>query len=278
MQWMRWLRDWSTWLTWTWYLLRGININGISVYSRLEESDETKISKAEYIMEAIDHVMKQLNDKRGVCIIDRWGDSIELMDEFIAREQAFLIRGKTNRRVKIVWSEKEYKIDSLPLWQSEIQLECWTIVNAWRIKRDWFRDPIILLTNVEWMVWDEALELYLKRWKIEEDFNKMKDLWLEDVRVMKFWKIKNILAIIQFVIVLAQDVFNEVMDRISLTSQWIYLHFEKFCRKQSTTLNPQSFIRFVSENIKHYESYNISWELWLTLFWGPRELKKLGLI
>lgn len=278
MQWMRRLRDGSTGLTWTGYLLRGINIWGVSVYSRLEETDASKISKAEYVMEAIDHVYKQFDDKRMVTIIDRWWDSIELVDEFLSRDRAFMIRWKTNRNVKIVGSDKLQKIDSLPLWRSEIELEYWTVIYAWRIQRKGFKDPIILLTNIEDMTQNEALELYLKRWKIEEDFNKMKDLWLEDVRLMSLWKVKNLLALIQFIIVLAQDVFNEVMERTSLTAQWIYLHFQKFCKKRSTTMNPQSFIRFVSDNIKFYESYNISWELWPTLFWWPRELKKMGLI
>lgn len=278
MQWMRRLRDGSTGLTWTWYLMRGINICWVSVYARLEEADETKISKSEYVMEAIDHVYSQIDDKRMVTIIDRWWDSIELVDEFLARDRAFLIRWKSNRKVKIVGQDKPQKIDTLPLWRSEIELEFWTVIYAWRIKREWFREPIILLTNIEDMIQDEALELYLKRRKIEEDFNKMKDLWLEDVRLMSFKKIKNLLALIQFIIVLAQDVFNEVMARTNFTTQWIYLHFEKFCKKCSTTMNPQSFIRFISENLKFYKSYNISWELPTTLFWWPRELKKLGLI
>jgi hypothetical protein len=278
MQWLRWLRDWSTWLTGKGYLLRWININWISVYSRIEEADDNKISKAEYIMEAIDATYQAIDDERLVCIIDRWWDSIELIDEFIARKRWFIIRGKSNRKVKVVWQQKMIKIDQLPLWKSEIELEWMTVVYAWRLQRKGFREPIILLTNIEDMTWNEALEVYLKRWKIEEDFNKMKDLWIEDVRVMKFSKVKNLLALIQFIVVLSQDVFNEVMERTSFTAQWIYMHFQKFCKKQATTLNPQSFIRFVSENIKYYESYNISWELDSTLFGWRRELKKMGLI
>lgn len=278
MQWLRWLRDGSTWLTWRWYLLRWININWISVYSRIEEADPTKISKAEYIMEAIDEVYENINDARLVCLIDRWWDCIELIDEFLTRRRGFIIRWKTNRKVKIVWKDTLIKIDELPLWKSEIELEWMTSVYAWKVQRKWFREPIILLTNIEEISWDEALSVYLKRWKIEEDFNKMKDLWLEDVRVMKFSKVKNLLALIQFIVILSQDIFNEVMERTNLKAQWIYMFFQKFCKKQATTMNPQSFIRFISENIKYYESYNISSELWSTLFWWPRELKKMGLI
>ena len=74
-------------------------------------------------------------------------------------------------------------------------------------------------------------------------------------------KVKNILAIIQFIIVLSQDVFNEVMERTTLTAQGIYLHFKKFCKWKSTTMNPQSFIRFISHYIKDYKPYVISNDL-----------------
>jgi transposase len=33
-----------------------------------------------------------------------------------------------------------------------------------------------LYTNVEEITGEECLAYYLKRWKVEEDFNKMKDL------------------------------------------------------------------------------------------------------
>ena len=73
-------------------------------------------------------------------------------------------------------------------------------------------------------------------------------------------KVKNILAIIQFIVILSQDMYNEVMSRITLQDQGVYLHFKKFCHMKSTTMNPQSFIRFISEHIKSYKSYTISTE------------------
>ena len=119
MQWLRWLRDGSTWLTWRWYLLRWININWISVYSRIEEADPTKISKAEYIMEAIDEVYENINDARLVCIIDRWWDWMELIDEFLTRRRGFISRWKTNRKEKSVWKDTLSKIDELQRWKYE---------------------------------------------------------------------------------------------------------------------------------------------------------------
>jgi hypothetical protein len=68
-------------------------------------------------------------------------------------------------------------------------------------------------------------------------------------------KIQNILALIQFIIILSQDLFNEVMERKNLEDQGIYKFFEKFCHRKSTTLNPQSFIRFIADHLVHYRPH-----------------------
>lgn len=115
------------------------------------------------------------------------------------------------------------------------------------IKKKEEREAILLITNDESLDSKTVLEYYLKRRKIEEDFNKMKDLGLEQVRLMNFKKIQNLMAIIQFIIILSQDVFNEVMQKADMVSEEIYLYFAKFCKRKSLTLNPQSFIKFVSQ-------------------------------
>jgi hypothetical protein len=42
------------------------------------------------------------------------------------------------------------------------------------------------------------------------------------------------------------------------------------------TLNPQSFLKFVSENLVSYGWYNTSQEPLICLFWTKKDLKKLG--
>jgi hypothetical protein len=106
----------------------------------------------------------------------------------------------------------------------------------------------------------------------------MKDLWLEDVRLMSMKKIQNLIAIIQFIIILSQDVFNEVMARKDPVSENIYMYYAKFCKRKSLTHNPQSFIKFISYSLVTYNSYNTSQEPLDTLFWNRRKMKKLGII
>lgn len=278
MQWLKWVRDGSSGLRGQWYVIRGININWVSVYSRLEEADENKISKTEYAMEALNHISENMRWYELLYVIDRWWDCIELVDDLLLWGKKFLIRWKTNRRLIDVESWKVMKVTDYKMWRTRVLMEWGTELYVWRIQRKWFRDPIILYTNVEELSWEDCLELYLKRRKIEEDFNKMKDLWLEDVRLFSMKKVKNILAIIQFIIILSQDVYNEVMERVWITEQWIYLHFKKFCKWRATTMNPQSFIRFISHYIKDYKPYVISNDLDLWLFtWiiSPKKLRPI---
>jgi transposase len=123
-----------------------------------------------------------------------------------------------------------------------------------------------LITNNGKLESKTVLEYYLKRWKIEEDFNKMKDLGLEEVRLMSIKKIQNLVAIIQFIIILSQDVFNEVMQKKTIVMEHIYMFFVKFCKWKTLTLNPQSFIKFISQGLTPYKSYNTSLEPMDTLF------------
>jgi actin-related protein len=46
-------------------------VNGVSVYSRLEEVDESKISKSEYAIEAIDYVDSNMRGYKMLYVIDR---------------------------------------------------------------------------------------------------------------------------------------------------------------------------------------------------------------
>ena len=182
------------------------------------------------------------------------------------------------RNLKDITKGIKKKINTFEIWKHYVEIEWWTCVYLHVIKKKAEREPILLVTNDEKLDSKTVLEYYLKRRKIEEDFNKMKDLWLEQIRLMSIQKIKNLIAIIQFIIVLSQDVFNEVMQKSDMTNEYIYLYFAKFCKRKSLTLNPQSFIKFISEWLVLYKRYDTSQEALDTLFWWKRDLKKLGII
>lgn len=287
MPWLSRIRDWSTGLTGNGFVFRWVNINGISLLSELDEVTEKnenyeKKTKTEKAISIFDRIRAMIPEivwrKNAYFLYDRAWDNIQIIDDLLEHNDNFIIRMKTVRNIKDLATGKAQKITSFWVGRYRIQIELWTVVWLHVIKKKADRESILLITNDETLDSKTVLEYYLKRWKIEEDFNKMKDLWLEDVRLLSFKKIQNLIAIIQFIIILAQDVFNEVMQKADPINEQIYLFYAKFCKWKSLTLNPQSFIKFISLWLAVYKSYDTSQESLDTLFGWRREMKKLGII
>lgn len=287
MPWLSRVRDWSTGLCGNGYVFRWMNVNGISLFSELDEITEqneiyekkTKWDKAIDMFEKTRNTIPEIVWRgNSYFLYDRAWDDIEIIDNLIENNNKFVIRMKKVRNLIEIKTWLKKKINEFGIWKHYVAIEVWTCVYLHIIKKKTERDPILLVTNDETLDSKTVLEYYLKRRKIEEDFNKMKDLWLEKVRLMSTHKIKNLIAIIQFIIVLSQDVFNEVMQKSDMTNEYIYLYFAKFCKRKSLTLNPQSFIKFISEWLVLYRNYDMNMEVVDTLFWGRRDLKKLGII
>lgn len=274
------IRDWSTGLLGNGYIFRWVNVNWISLFSHLEVADEemTDKKRTEKTIITLKKVREALWNCDGIYIVDRAWDSIDLIDDLLQNKNRFVIRMKKNRKIIDLQTGKNKKITEFWIWIHNVEIEWWTSVLLCIAKRKWFRENVLLITNDESLSLEKVVSIYLKRRKVEEDFNKMKDLWLEEIRLLSIDKIKNLIAIVQFIIVLAQDIYNEVMERADLTSQHIHLYFEKYCKRKSLTLNPQSFLKFVSENLVSYEWYKTSSEPIVCLFGTKKEMKKMGII
>jgi hypothetical protein len=286
MPWLTRIRDWSTGLTGNWYVFRWVNVNGISLLSQLdvvskqeEKENQTKTTKTLEIFKQMRKMIPEIMSRNDAYVLyDRWWDCIDVIDDLIEYWNKMIIRMKKVRKLKCLATNKTMKITEFWLGKHYVEIEWWTRVYLHVVKKKENKEPILLITNDETLDSKTVLEYYLKRWKIEEDFNKMKDLWLEDVRLMSMKKIQNLIAIIQFIIILSQDVFNEVMSRKDPVNENIYLYYAKFCKRKSLTHNPQSFIKFISYSLVTYNSYNTSQEPLDTLFWNRRKMKKLGII
>ena len=291
--WLAKVRDGSTGQLGSWYVFRWVNVNGISIICELDcvdeneqkllrkdeikiKSLETRTDKTIGIIEKIVKVLPEVLSHKAYLIIDRAWDNTRVIDCLIEEKVKFIIRMKKVRNLRTKgWAVK--KITDFGLWKHEIFIEEMRCI-LHVAKRKWFKENVLLLTNDEEIDSEHAVAYYLKRRKVEEDFNKMKDLWLEDVRLMNVVKIKNLIALIQFIIILSQEMFNEVMKRADGTYELVRMYYEKFCKWKSLTLNPQSFIKFVSHSLLPYVAYNTVPEAINTLWWWKRELKKLGII
>ncbi len=114
------------------------------------------------------------------------------------------------------------------------------------------KEPIRLLTN---LLWDEfsdrqIVTMYLKRWGIENIFRSAKVCFgLEKVRVLSFVKIRNLVALIQLVLVLSAHLFRTI-QKSTYTLVVAILHVYKlFLVQRSLTLNYDSFVRFLRQSL-----------------------------
>jgi len=271
------VRDWSTWNIWNWYVLYGININWITHQISMKDPNIEYIWSEKW-EEMLKKSAKVVNPEETIWVFDRWHDDMWFIDMLQGLGYHYVVRAKKNRIVKNLDTWKEVKIELLEPWKYKVELEIWISCYLYVLQEKWRKEPIRMYSDIDFETEKECLEIYLRRRKIEEDYRKHKDFWLEKVRLLKFKKIENIMLLIQFIVVLWQSIFNEVMQRVSTISEAIYIYYKKFCKMKVLTMNPSSILRFISEYIGWLKIYNHSDIPINSLFWSIQNMKKLGLI
>jgi len=271
------IRDWSTWDIWNWYVLYGININGITHQISMKDPN------IEYIWtEKREEMLKKsaniIVPEETIWVFDRWHDDVWFIDILQELSYHYVVRARKNRIIIDLNTWKEIKIELLEPWKYRAELEIWTSCYLYIFQEKWRKEPIRMYSDIDFETEKECLEIYLRRRKIEEDYRKHKEFWLEKVRLMTFKKIENIMLLIQFIVVLWQSIFNEVTQRVSTIWEAIYIYYKKFCKSKVLTMNPSSILKFISEYIGWLKIYNHTDIPRNSLFWSIQNMKKVGLI
>jgi len=276
MQWLKTVRDWSTGLYWNGYVIYGININGITQQLSIKNPEIEYIGaeKREIMLKKATEI---INPKETIWVFDRGHDDVWFIDILSELSYNYVVRAKKNRVITNLETGEKVKVKHLKKWRYKVELEWWTACFLYVVKWYW-KNPIRLYSNLEFEQDEECLEIYLKRWKVEEDYKKLKSFWLEKVRLLSIKKVTNIMLIIQFIVMLWQDLFNEISSRMWMITIKLFLYYKSFCKKRSLTKNPSSFLTFVSENIGNFYLRNTSWIPRSTLFGNRQKMKKVGLI
>lgn len=277
MQWIRKVRDWSTWLIWNWYVIYWLNINWITHQVDIKDPEKEYIwaeKREEMLLKSAEIVKPE----ETIWIFDRWHDDVWFIDMLQELWYHFVVRWRKNRKATLIEGDEEYevKVWTLVCWKYEVRLEVWVYSYLYVVKWSW-KNPILLYSDVDFVTWEECLEIYKKRRKIEMDYSKMKWLWLEDVRLMSMKKIVNIMRIIQFIIMLWQDVYNEIAKWVNTIPMKLAIIYKEYCRKTRKKMNPSSLIGFFSEHISEYKPQKRSKIPISTLFWSRAVMKKVGL-
>jgi len=177
------------------------------------------------ILTAID-LVRAHTQGRGIWAIDRGGDRRKLLEALLDRGERFVIRSTGQRsviiarrnlrgsvaevagRCRLSRQARIIKIQDGVETSLELRYGAEVVRLPGREEKlllvvvsGFGRQPLMLLTNVSaardsstlwWMV-----EIYLTRWKIEETFRFIKQSYnLEDIRVMKYQRLKNLVVLV----------------------------------------------------------------------------------
>ena len=219
-------------------------VNGseiVPLYQKLfsVEAEEFSSENAE-ILAAVD-LIRTYTQGRGIWTIDRGGDRKRLLEPLLDRGERFVIRSTGKRTVidrrKLQGSvaevagrcrlrhqariikiqdgqEKTYELryGAEPIRLPGRSEQLWLVVVA-----GFGDEPLMLLTDLQLRAGDSQslwwiVQIYLTRWKIEETFRFIKQSYnLEDVRVMKYQRLKNLVILVTAVAFFAATFLGQQM-------------------------------------------------------------------
>jgi hypothetical protein len=219
-------------------------VNGseiVPLYQKLfsVEAKEFSSENAE-ILAAVD-LIRTHTQGRGIWAIDRGGDRKKLLEPLLDRGQGFVIRSTGKRTVinrkglqgsvaevagqcrlrhqaRIIkiqdGQEKTYELryGAAPIHLLGRSEQLWLVVVA-----GFGEEPLMLLTDLPLRAGDSqslwwVVQIYLTRWKIEETFRFIKQSYnLEDVRVMKYQRLKNLVILVTAVAYFAATFLGQQM-------------------------------------------------------------------
>ncbi|HEY3360947.1 MAG TPA: transposase [Methanosarcina sp.] len=197
----------------------------VSVYSHIFSNVEERFESAnEETLKGL-RKCKELFGTKGIYALDRGYDNNIFFEYFVKSKNKFVIRCKNNRNViwknteinileltnkinknlEITYKNKRNKTKKIKLGYEEIKLPFNPQYTFNLIVVEGFgKQPMMLLTNVENItneVLKSLVEVYIKRWKIEEYFRfKKQQFDFENLRVRKLKAMRNMNLILTILI------------------------------------------------------------------------------
>jgi hypothetical protein len=239
------------------YELHGVGVNGILLALRVHNSDAETLPQTRFAI--VERIAASLG-KKGIWVFDRGNDSLSFYRDLRHTVKArFIARTKDNRQVVLVKTGERIAITGLPEGRHAIHLsgekpntvdpDVYLLVVR-RTKKH--KAPLRLLTNLQWEEFSDAqiLTMYLKRWGIENIFRSTKTCFgLEAIRLLNFTKLRNLVALVQLVIVLSATLFRAIQKSTYTLVIALVQVYKCFLQKKALDLCLDSFVRFLRQSL-----------------------------
>lgn len=239
------------------YELHGVGVNGILLALRVHDDNANTMPQTR--LSVIERIVSVLGN-RGIWVLDRGNDSLSFYHDLRhSLNVRFIVRARDNRKVVLVKTGELVSLHDLPEGrhavhlmgrkQSTIDPDVYLLVVK-RLKKH--HQPLRLLTNLRWEEFSDTqiMTMYLKRWGIENIFRSAKVCFgLEKVRVLSFQKLKNLVALVQLVLVLSAHLFR-VLQKSTYTLVVVLVQaYKLFLTQQSLSMTYDSFVRFLRQSL-----------------------------
>jgi hypothetical protein len=209
--------------------ITGAEVNGseiVPLYQKLYSAEAQEFSSENSELLAGVDLVRAHTHGRGIWAVDRGGDRKKLLEPLLDRRERFVIRSTGKRlvvdrknmkrsvtelgaRCRLRYQARIVKIQD---GQEKIYHLRYGVERIRLLGRDellhlvvvagFGQEPMLLLTNAlegardSQSLWWIA-QIYLTRWKIEETFRFIKQSYnLEDIRVMKYQRLKNLIVLV----------------------------------------------------------------------------------
>lgn len=267
------------------YTLHGLGINGILLKLEVHEGEEYTQNQ---IRRKIVEEYSQKFDLKGIWVVDRGNDDKQFF-KFLRHTQKaqFIARLKSNRTVVVKETGAIMKVKKLPVGKYEVYLmntqntnvdlrAVFTLVIHSHLNNN--KPPIRLLASLNHTYSpEEIVNMYLKRWGIENIFRKVKQKFnLEKIRVLNYQKFVNLIALIQFAINVSTVTFIRIQRSTYSLISGVLIHYKNFLKIKAISFNLDSFISFMKFTLKPLVTRSQKDPVEQLNLFSRRRLEKLG--
>lgn len=242
----------------TGFSLHGVGINGILTKFQVHDDDE--FTKNEIRSKIVTEISEKLNHK-GIWVFDRGNDDKaffkslrqDLKVDFIARlkDDRQVVIKKTGAIIQIKnLRPGKYRIYLMKRNNNNVDLSCeYTLVITNHLED---KEPIRLIHNLEFgYSKNQIVTMYLERWGVENIFKRVKEKFdLESIRVLKWQKFVNLVALIQLAVLVSTMMFLSIQQSTNALIIGVLMHYKKFMKLKTLGFNVDSFISFMKSSLK----------------------------
>jgi hypothetical protein len=259
MEKLAWVHDGSTNTIRHGYTLHGVGVNGLLLKLRIHEGDTHTINQTRK------EIVKKLSGEfggKGIWVFDRGNDGkqwfVDLRQELKAQ---FICRLREKRLIVIKGTGAIMKLKELPEGMYEVYLMnksntrvdtryTYTLVIRKHLLN---KPPIRLLCHLhDTYTSKEIVEMYLQRWGVENLFKRAKQkFFLEKIRVLKYQKFVNLVALIQFATNVSTISFFNLQRLTNSLISGALFSYRLFIKNRSLSFNVDSFITFLHSSLKN---------------------------